>query len=132
MRQLDPFVGLPWRDRGRTRDGCDCWGLARIVYRELLDIDLPSYVDCYASTADREALDGLISGERGPWIEVTDEAARLYDLVLLRERPWHIGIVAGAGLMLHMPLRQASCIEPYRTGRHRLRISGHYRHRTQA
>ena len=125
---LDDFVGVPWRDRGRDRNGCDCWGLARLVYRERLGIDLPSYVDDYASTADRSALDGLIRGEREPWRPVTADAAELFDVVLLRERPWHIGVVAGAGLMLHMPRGQTSTIEPYRTGRHRLRIDGLYRH----
>ncbi|OCC01715.1 hypothetical protein BA190_27525 [Labrys sp. WJW] len=125
---FDRYVGLPFRDRGRDERGYDCWGLAQLIYREQLGIELPSYVEEYTSTADRTALNALIKGERAPWSPVTQEKARTFDLVLLRERPWHIGIVVGSGLMIHMPLYQTSTVEPYRTGRNFIRLEGLYRH----
>ena len=32
------FIGIPYDDFGRSRTGCDCWGLACIIYREELGI----------------------------------------------------------------------------------------------
>lgn len=121
------LVGIPWRERGREPEGCDCWGLARLAY-QAAGFDLPSFADAYATTADRAAIDGLIAGHRGPWVAVPAGAARVLDLVLMRERPWHVGIVVRPGWMLHMPARQTSVIEQYTTGRHARRVEGIYRH----
>lgn len=98
------FVGITWRDRGRDRDGCDCWGLARLVYAEILEIDLPSYDEGYASTAEQEEIDRLISQRRadGPWVDVLVPAS--FDLVLFRHgrHDTHVGIVVDGRHMLHM------------------------------
>lgn len=59
--QIDDFVGLPWQDRGRSRDGCDCWGLGVLLYRALLGIELPSRSTDYPTTGDREAVSAVIS-----------------------------------------------------------------------
>lgn len=124
----EPYVGLPWRDRGRDRAGLDCWGLVRLVLEEEAGIVLPSYADDYSDTSDREAVAGLVSVKRGPWVAVTPGSERALDLVLIRERPWHIGLVVRRGLMLHMPAEQTSVIEPYTTGRYVPRVEGLYRH----
>lgn len=128
---MDHLVGIPWRDRGRDRDGCDCWGLVRLAYADGLGVDLPSYADDYADTNDRAALNALFAGERAPWRTVTAGADRPFDLVLMRERPWHVGLVVRRGLMLHMPEGQSSVVEPYTTGRHARRVEGIYRHVSQ-
>ena len=37
------YVGIPYRPLGRDRDGCDCWGLLAMVWREQFGCDLPDY-----------------------------------------------------------------------------------------
>ena len=123
---LSSYIGIPWRDHGRDRNGCDCWGLVRLVYREQLEIDLPSFGDDYVSTADRKALEALLSVGMDDWYEVPRSRAMRLDVVLLRALPWHVGIVAGGGAMLHMPRGQAAVIEPYTTGRHGKAVEGIY------
>ena len=60
------YIGTPFKAFGRTMEGCDCWGLLRIVYREAFGIELPSYVSDYTATDARQELAGLIVTEPEP------------------------------------------------------------------
>ncbi|MBN9304117.1 MAG: hypothetical protein BGO82_17225 [Devosia sp. 67-54] len=105
------FVGLPWRDRGRTADGYDCWGLFRAAFTAGTGIELPSHDEGYSSAADRDATAAIVSGGRGDWIEV--EREQPFDgAVMLIGRRYHIGLVVRRGLLLHMPFHGLSVIEP--------------------
>ncbi|GGE18075.1 hypothetical protein GCM10011390_41580 [Aureimonas endophytica] len=95
-------------------------------------VDLPSYDGRYRDTSDKAAIGGLIADERDPWRPIRVGAERPWDLVLIHQRPWHVGLVVGAGCMLHMPHDQTSCIEPYSTFRYGPRIEGFYRHEALA
>lgn len=130
---LSAYVGLPWAEKGRGEDGLDCWGLLRLVYRETINCDLPSYSEAYVTTADRVALSALIAGELGPWREVPAGSERVLDAVLMTEAgiPRHVGVVARPGLVLHMAPGRESVIEPYTTGKLRLRLAGFFRHESQ-
>ena len=57
------YIGAPWSARGRDRDGLDCWGLVRLVYRDRLFRDLPDYQG-YVSGHERREIDALIAGAR--------------------------------------------------------------------
>lgn len=128
---LNRYVGLPWRDRGRTPDGCDCWGLLRLVYAGEFGIDLPDHSNGYVDTSDR-AISGLIGNGLADWTSVAAGREGPLDAILIRQAPWHVGVVVRRGLMLHMPENQSSCIEPYDTGRWSRRVEGIYRHREAA
>ena len=84
MNWASTYVGIPYADRGRFLSGCDCWGLARLVYRRELGIKLPSYVGDYISSTERAEIDDLIGAA-----EVTErwrlvEQPAPFDLILLR------------------------------------------------
>jgi cell wall-associated NlpC family hydrolase len=127
---LNRYVGLPWQDRGRTPTGLDCWGLLRLVYAGELGIDLPDHSNHYDSTRD-STIGGLIEGGLGDWLPVTG-AEHPLDAILIKQAPWHVGVIVRRGLMLHMPHGQTSCIEPYDTGRWSRRVEGIYRHKEAA
>jgi cell wall-associated NlpC family hydrolase len=130
---LNDFVGVPYLDRGRGRDGADCWGLIVIVYRELLDIELPSYSDHYKMISERDARDiaQVITAERSDWqrLWLADEPD-VYDLVLLNIGgvPCHIGVYAGHRTMLHVQRGMTSWIESLDRPRWQPRIEGYYRY----
>ena len=44
------YIGLPYKENGRSTEGVDCWGLARLFYKHELGIELPSYTELYAGT----------------------------------------------------------------------------------
>jgi cell wall-associated NlpC family hydrolase len=126
------YVGIPYIDRGRGIDGCDCYGLLRLVYRELRGIDLPSYVERYVTGADRAAMDALIAGELDPWERIERGKEQAFDGLLMREGSMvrHIGVVTEPGSVLHVEAGSVmSRIERYRSGMLKNRVVGFYRYR---
>lgn len=123
---LAEYVGIPFRTLGRDREGCDCYGLVRLVYRERLGIELPAFTD-YHETLSAETA-ALIAAERRLWREVAEPAP--YDVLLFRVdgAPQHIGLVAQPGWMLHTTRGKHSCLERYTRPYWRARIDGFYRY----
>jgi cell wall-associated NlpC family hydrolase len=130
------FIGLPWREKGRDRDGIDCWGLCTLIYAECLAITLPHYTEAYVSVQERAEIDALfgVDASQRPWLPVPAGYERDFDIALMRCAGWlaHVGIVIGGGRMLHVERGGLSQIESYSTGRWRHRLVGFYRHEDNA
>lgn len=127
---VDGYVGIPFLDGGRTRLGCDCYGLLWLTLREQFNVILPSYENA-PSALEREEASAMIAGrlEVDRWVRVTDP--RPGDGVLLRvaNRPWHVGVVVGPNLFLHVaPGQIYSAVERLDTPRWNRRVIGFYRH----
>lgn len=126
------FVGLPYADLGRGRGGCDCWGLACLIYAERLGITLPDYLD-YSSGDNHIELAAVIAGASASplWVPATDGGAE-YDIAIFRRGhlETHVGIVVGDrhGLMIHVAYDDCAKIESYRRGPWSTRLAGFYRH----
>lgn len=127
---LDEYVGLPFKDKGRDRDGLDCWGLLRLVYREKVGVELPAFVDDYVTEQDTAAIAALIAGHTDGWHEVRENVVRPFDAVLMKQYgvERHIGVVVRRGHVLHVGLGGPSRIEPYNSLRLRRRVSRFMRH----
>jgi probable lipoprotein NlpC len=97
------YVGIPFKERGRDRDGVDCWGLACLVYRDRFGIRLPDYRDRYLNTEASDDISRIIDSEADGWTEIPTTSAMCGDVVLFRilGKPTHIGIEVGDGYMLH-------------------------------
>lgn len=128
-----PYIGLPYRDRGRSRDGADCWGGVRLVYREVFGIDLPDYADAYTTADDALGVAAAVAhGLETGWERV--QAPRAGDLLILRigGRPWHCAILVSPERFLHWPPHDAagrqslSCIERLDSPRWAKRLGGYW------
>ena len=77
------YIGLPFVDHGRSELGCDCYGLARLVYRIELGVMLPDYQG-YATADEHAEIATLISGAAaGPdWLPCAGD--RPFDLAVFR------------------------------------------------
>ena len=122
------YVGLPYVDKGRDRDGVDCWGLVRLGYAELLGIELPSHAEGYVSAEEMADVTRAIRGNMRPWRQVIRPHA--LDVVLLRiaGAPVHVGLIVGGGFMLHVHAGIDTALERIDTLVWRRRIVGYYRH----
>lgn len=137
------YLAIPFAHRGRDRSGCDCWGLARLVWRERCGLELPEGAG-YASAHDAARVGAVI--ERGlteDWQAVAASAERPLDGVLLtgivgqgralQRAAMHVGVVVAPGWLLHIGEGAGVTVEGYGPGgRMRRRVVGFYRHRALA
>ncbi|MFN3644889.1 MAG: NlpC/P60 family protein [Gemmobacter sp.] len=100
------WLGTPYHDQASLKGvGCDCLGLARGVWREVVGPEpfpIPAYSRDWGETGPREV---LAEGARCMMIEVAPATARPGALVLFRMMPRaiakHVGILTGPDRFLH-------------------------------
>lgn len=130
MSWSDSFIGIPYIEFGRDRNGCDCWGLTCAVYREVLTIELPDYLG-YGSVDEHSEVAALIEGAvTSPLWSKVDGSAQPFDVAVFRRGTLstHVGVVIQPGLMIHMEGEDCAKVVDYRIGRWKNRFIGHYRH----
>ena len=131
MSWSDAYLGLPWADLGRDREGCDCYGLARLVYAEQLGIELPSYAGAYVGAAERAEIAALLSEaeQDGPWRRV-EGRPQAFDILLFRRGRLrsHVGIAIDARMMLHMDGETQARVARLDAPRWRSRFAGAFSH----
>lgn len=129
MSWAEAYLGIPERDHGRGFDGCDCWGLVRLVYQRELGCDLPCYAGA-VDLAEREEIDRIMQGARdgGMWRPVPKAEIQAFDVLTFRQGPvtCHIGVAVTRALMLHMKGR--AHVARLDHAHYRLRLTGVYRH----
>jgi len=110
---VNDYVGIPFVPGGRSKSGCDCWGLVCVVYRDFR-IELPDYFGTSvddASAFERARIDAI--GKR-QWAQVAYPFRDL-DVVLMDRHvtvyrggkkrvvraPGHVGVILH-GVLLHV------------------------------
>jgi cell wall-associated NlpC family hydrolase len=97
------YVGIPFRSNGRDFNGCDCYGLVRLVFHNEYDIGLPEFniysnaLDCHETVNIFKDFVPVICGSK---ISKPEEKA----VCLIRTKGGllsHVGIYAGDGFILH-------------------------------
>lgn len=121
---------VPYLAKGRTMDGCDCWGLLRLVYLQEFGLHVPSYLEDYDSSDDRADAAAAISRHIHEWTPVPMGSERSGDAVsiLISGLPCHVGVVTVPGRMLHITRGIEASVESYKSCRWSRRVEGIYRH----
>jgi cell wall-associated NlpC family hydrolase len=124
------YIGMRFRERGRDRAGCDCWGLVRLVLAERFGVEVPSYAGDYDTVGEQHRIAALITRHQPAWLPVDPGRERPGDVVLLRLHglPVHVGVVAARGWMLHVEPKVDSVLERFDGLEWRNRVLGVYRH----
>lgn len=130
MSWANGYIGIPYCDLGRDRQGCDCWGLARLVYAEELGLHLLSYVGDYACAEEQAEVATLIDAESGqsPWSRIA--VPKPFDLLLFRRGRFasHVGIMVSRTRMLHVAGDEQAKIEDVTSARWGKRRIAAFRH----
>lgn len=127
--RIASYIGIPFKFRGRTKEGADCWGLARLVLAEVYGKSLPSFdlTEEYSPAVFAQLIDVELALLALPEIKEPEEGC----IVLMRCGPHkcHIGLYIGDGLVLHSDVlgRDLSKLDRISSPRIAARIEGFYR-----
>jgi len=128
------YIGIPFVDRGRNMTGCDCWGLFRLVYRELKGIELPEYLlsSCHALNE----LSPAVEESRQVWEPIKEpESMCLIAFSIgtfVTGLVTHIGTYIGANKFLHtIAKKKMSQIERLSHPFYQRKIEGFYKYAGQ-
>ena len=121
------LIGIPYEAHGRTREGCDCYGIVRLALAEMGKA-LPPFAFDY-DAADRAEEARLIDTGLPLIGAAKIEVPELGDIVLMRFLgiTSHVGLYVGGKMILHITKGKASCIEPIDSPLIASRIVGFYR-----
>lgn len=127
------YIGIQFKERGRSLEGCDCWGLLRVVWQQQFGITFRSMSEGYKDTTDLKSINKLYDEERtsDEWVKVKPGKEQLGDCVVFRIRgvASHVGMVIVPGKMLHIEKGANSCYVPYNNLSWKNRIEAFYRPR---
>jgi cell wall-associated NlpC family hydrolase len=127
MIDASKYIRIPYLDKGRSFEGCDCFGLVILIYRNEFNRELADVM--YATAEDRETIAKLID-VNAPTIDAQPvREPEEGDLVLMRNAgaASHIGIYLEGGLCLHTSRKYGTCCERIDGPRLKWRIAGYYR-----
>lgn len=121
------MIGVPWVNRARSFDECDCWGLVVLYYRHVLRIELHD-ITGYESDSDFMT---CFSGEVVYWQRSELPVNEGIFVGYIGIRPEHVGLIIdghafhsrgdnGSVAMHRLPTieRAFTCVEYYRYANH--------------
>lgn len=127
------YIGIPYKDHGRDKAGIDCWGLARLIYKEEFNIDLPSFSeDNFYNSEDSTQIAEIFAQNMEGWAK--SEVPSPGNLVLFRIMGdiSHIGIAISATHFIHARENYSSAIEAFDSINWKHRCEGFYKYTPQA
>ena len=136
---VEKYIGIPFVERGSDFAGCNCWGLARLVYHIELSVKLPAFLEVGATEALKVARTIAGESKQSHWLPVVG-AWQEFDIVLLTSfehrnkktsrYPGHVGVAASSTILLHIEDGiDAACMDRETEPRIKTRILGAYRYR---
>lgn len=121
------YIGIPFKDKGRDINGIDCWGLARLVYKQEYNIDLPSFSSDYEAN-DNLRMQDLIAQYKEGWEKIETPIEGCLVLFNIMGSETHIGVAVSDTHFIHTRDGMDSAIESFDSFKWNKRISGYYKY----
>jgi len=125
---VSKYIGIPFVSNGRTMEGCDCYGLIRLVLHNEYGIYLPELSDNYKDALNLEETAQLFAEHRPVILadKLIQPQKKAITVITEHGIPAHVGIVAGAGYILHTGIKTGSVCQRETHPGLRGRIEGYY------
>lgn len=130
MLWVNKYIKIPFVEHGREIDGCDCWGLIRIIYDKELGVGLPTLLQ-YENTKDRVSISNLVGVESKKWVEIPLGEEKEFDVLIFRTLniPTHVGLVYKKESMIHCEYGKGTHLSNFVKEHYwKKRLYGIYRH----
>jgi len=101
MRRFNKYKGLKYRNKGRDKDGVDCYGIIYLIFKEERGIILPDFLGVDYSPDFAKKGENHIINEKGKLVDSfqkVDKPYKLYDILLFSLKGY--GIVNHCGMYL--------------------------------
>ena len=121
------YIEIPFLDHGRNFDGCDCYGLVRLIYKEEFNQKLPLFFE-YSDSNSREEIQELIDVNK-PLLNAKQLEEPTYGcIVVLNMRGFatHMGVYIGNNMIIHILKGANSLCERLNSPRLKSRLEGYY------
>jgi len=122
------YLNIPFCAGGIDINGLDCWGLARLVYKQEFDIELPSFAGEY-DVDDPKLLHEIITQHKEGWETLTQPEPGCLVLFRMFGTESHIGIMVNTTQFLHTREKYTSAIESLSSTEWKNRIVGYFKYR---
>ncbi len=108
------YIDIPFKHRGRDFDGCDCFGLVRLIYKEEAGIDFPDYLEidynCFLSENNEEHIEKIYAHHIKNGWTLAQPPYQLWDALIFYSSEKkivadHIGIHIGDAKFIHTSAR---------------------------
>lgn len=116
---IEKYIGIPFKNHGCSFDGCDCYGLVKLLYKEEFGLILPDVGDLYNHAYHRHEVDSVLNSHIDyEWclhIKKDSKPYRPFDMLTFRiaGTDHHVGLYLREGYMLHVIEGSDSGIERY-------------------
>lgn len=131
---LNNILLMPFLEKGRDYSGGDCWAVPYLAYRDILGVELPSFVEEYTDTgfssSSRKELNELIKRSKLSWFCVPEgDKLQPLDVVLfnLGGQPIHCGLMVDSKSFIHCERKIGVVVERIKDIKWIKRVEGVYR-----
>lgn len=128
MIAVNKYIGIPFKVGGRDREGCDCWGLVRLVLKEQCGISVPSLSSDYATLKDGGKIAALVEDTK-PLVAARQLPGPVSGAVVVikaRGLPMHVGLMIDERHVLHVGKGYNAIVEKVDGPRLKGKIEGYY------
>jgi len=123
---MNKYLGLPYKNKGRSWCGVDCYGLVYLFYKHEKNIILDKYDEDYQNSASAKEAHTALNKNKNFWAQTFTPG--FGDVILFGQngRLNHVGLFVDNKSFLHIQENTNSCIEKIEL--HKQKIKGYYRY----
>lgn len=123
----DKYVGIPYLMHGSNFDGCDCYGLVKLIYKNEFNINLPDYSSNYTPNSDDDEIIDIYKKEVTKWRQVDKPKIGSVVYLMVLGQPKHVGVVINEKQFLHnINEKSSSSIGDFKSNKWKRRVIGFY------